>query len=98
MANIPSWLGGISAFTADSIEKQGITSLTDIGKFVPNINVTGFSAGLNGNPMTISQCWLPWMVIKAEAVCAPIPQRQKRKRSKVFPGARDSLLAIPGFR
>ncbi len=35
----------ISAFTADSIEKQGITSLTDIGKFVPNMNVTGFSAG-----------------------------------------------------
>ncbi len=25
-------------------------------------------------------------------------KRQKRKRSKVFPGARDSLLAIPGFR
>ncbi len=35
----------ISAFTADSIEKQGITDLTDIGKFVPNLNVTGFSAG-----------------------------------------------------
>jgi len=35
----------ISAFTAESIERQGITSLTDIGKFVPNMNVTGFSAG-----------------------------------------------------
>ena len=35
----------ISAFTADAIEKQGIRDLTDIGKFVPNMNVTGFSAG-----------------------------------------------------
>lgn len=35
----------ISAFTAESIERQGITGLTDIGKFVPNMNVTGFSAG-----------------------------------------------------
>lgn len=35
----------ISAFSADTIEKQGITDLTDIGKFVPNLNVTGFSAG-----------------------------------------------------
>jgi iron complex outermembrane recepter protein len=35
----------ISAFTADQIERQGITDLTDIGKFVPNLNVTGFSAG-----------------------------------------------------
>ncbi len=35
----------ISAFTAEGIEKQGITDLTDIGKFVPNMNVTGFSAG-----------------------------------------------------
>ena len=35
----------ITAFTADSIEKQGIRDLTDIGKFVPNMNVTGFSAG-----------------------------------------------------
>lgn len=35
----------ISAFTAATIEKQGITDLTDIGKFVPNLNVTGFSAG-----------------------------------------------------
>jgi iron complex outermembrane receptor protein len=35
----------ISAFTAKTIEKQGITDLTDIGKFVPNLNITGFSAG-----------------------------------------------------
>jgi iron complex outermembrane recepter protein len=35
----------ISAFTADTIEKQGITTLTDIGKYVPNLNVTEFSAG-----------------------------------------------------
>jgi iron complex outermembrane receptor protein len=35
----------ISAFSADTIEKQGIADLTDIGKFVPNLNVTGFSAG-----------------------------------------------------
>ncbi|MBX3703752.1 MAG: TonB-dependent receptor [Steroidobacteraceae bacterium] len=35
----------LSAFNADTIERQGITDLTDIGKFVPNLNVTGFSAG-----------------------------------------------------
>jgi iron complex outermembrane receptor protein len=35
----------ISAFTAETIEKQGIGDLTDVGKFVPNLNVTGFSAG-----------------------------------------------------
>ena len=35
----------ITAFTQDGIERQGITDLTDIGKFVPNLNVTGFSAG-----------------------------------------------------
>ncbi len=35
----------LSAFSAATIEKQGITDLTDIGKFVPNLNVTGFSAG-----------------------------------------------------
>jgi len=35
----------VSAFTSSTIEKQGITDLTDIGKFVPNLNVTGFSAG-----------------------------------------------------
>ena len=35
----------ISAFTPETIERQGITDLTDIGKFVPNLNITGFSAG-----------------------------------------------------
>lgn len=35
----------ISAFTAATIEKQGISNLIDIGKFVPNLNVTAFSAG-----------------------------------------------------
>jgi iron complex outermembrane receptor protein len=35
----------ITAFTQDAIERAGITDLTDIGKFVPNLNVTGFSAG-----------------------------------------------------
>jgi len=35
----------ISAFSADMVEKQGITNLTDVGKFVPNLNVTEFSAG-----------------------------------------------------
>jgi iron complex outermembrane recepter protein len=35
----------ISAFSAETMEKQGISDLTDIGKFVPNLNVTGFSAG-----------------------------------------------------
>lgn len=35
----------ISAFTPDTLERQGITDLVDIGKFVPNLNVTGFSAG-----------------------------------------------------
>jgi iron complex outermembrane receptor protein len=35
----------ISAFTPESMERQGITDLTDIGKFVPNLNITGFSAG-----------------------------------------------------
>jgi iron complex outermembrane receptor protein len=35
----------ISAFTGAMIEKQGISDLVDIGKFVPNLNVTTFSAG-----------------------------------------------------
>ncbi len=35
----------VSAFTEDTIFKQGIVDLTDIGKFVPNMTVTGFSAG-----------------------------------------------------
>jgi iron complex outermembrane receptor protein len=35
----------ISAFDGDSMQRQGVTELTDIGKFVPNLNVTEFSAG-----------------------------------------------------
>jgi iron complex outermembrane receptor protein len=35
----------VSAFTEDMLFKQGITDLTDVGKFVPNMTVTGFSAG-----------------------------------------------------
>ncbi len=35
----------VSAFTEDTIFSQGITDLTDVGKFVPNMTVTGFSAG-----------------------------------------------------
>ena len=35
----------VSAFSGAAIEKQGITDLVDIGKFVPNLNVTTFSAG-----------------------------------------------------
>jgi len=32
----------VSAFTEDTIFKQGIVDITDIGKFVPNMTVTGF--------------------------------------------------------
>ena len=35
----------MSAFQGDKLAAQGISDLTDIGKFVPNMNVTGFSAG-----------------------------------------------------
>ncbi len=35
----------ISAFVGEDLQKQGISNLTDVGKFVPNLNVTGFSAG-----------------------------------------------------
>ena len=35
----------VSAFSGETIAKQGITDLVDIGKFVPNLNVTTFSAG-----------------------------------------------------
>jgi iron complex outermembrane receptor protein len=35
----------ISAFSPEAMERQGIADLTDIGKFVPNLNITGFSAG-----------------------------------------------------
>ncbi|MGB5660471.1 MAG: TonB-dependent receptor plug domain-containing protein, partial [Thermoanaerobaculia bacterium] len=35
----------ISAFTSETIEEMQINDLIDIGKFVPNLNVTAFSAG-----------------------------------------------------
>lgn len=35
----------ISAFSGQSIEKQGITNILDVGKFVPNLNVTAFGGG-----------------------------------------------------
>ncbi len=35
----------VSAFDGDKLAKQGIVEVLDIGKFVPNMNVTGFSAG-----------------------------------------------------
>jgi iron complex outermembrane receptor protein len=35
----------VSAFQGDAMAKQGITNLVDIGKFVPNLNVTSFSGG-----------------------------------------------------
>ena len=40
----------ISAFSPETIERQGITDLVDLGKFVPNLNVTGFSAGRRMRP------------------------------------------------
>jgi len=35
----------MSAFTGVTMEKKGILDLVDVGKFVPNLNVTTFSAG-----------------------------------------------------
>ncbi len=35
----------VSAFQGDQMAKQGISNLVDIGKFVPNLNVTSFSGG-----------------------------------------------------
>lgn len=35
----------MSAFSGATIDKQGISDIVDIGKFVPNLNVTTFSAG-----------------------------------------------------
>jgi iron complex outermembrane receptor protein len=35
----------ISAFTSETIDQMQINDLIDIGKFVPNLNVTAFSAG-----------------------------------------------------
>ena len=35
----------VSAFEGEELIQRGIVDLVDIGKFVPNLNVTGFSAG-----------------------------------------------------
>lgn len=35
----------MSAFSGADLDTQGITGITDVGKFVPNLNITGFSAG-----------------------------------------------------
>ena len=35
----------ISAFQGDRLAQQGIVDIVDIGKFVPNLNITQFSAG-----------------------------------------------------
>ena len=35
----------LSAFDGDDLAAQGITSINDIGNFVPNMNITSFSAG-----------------------------------------------------
>ncbi len=35
----------VSAFAEDVMFRQGIVDMTDVGKFVPNLTITGFSAG-----------------------------------------------------
>lgn len=35
----------ISAFEGDKLAQQGIVDIVDVGKFVPNLNITQFSAG-----------------------------------------------------
>ena len=35
----------VSAFEGDKLAQQGIVDIADIGKFVPNLNITQFSAG-----------------------------------------------------
>ena len=39
----------LSAFEGDNLAKQGIVDIVDIGKFVPNLNITQFSAGHNSS-------------------------------------------------
>ncbi len=39
----------ISAFDGDKLAEQGIIDIVDIGKFVPNLNITQFSAGHNSS-------------------------------------------------
>lgn len=35
----------MSAFSGETLAGQGVVGITDVGKFVPNLNITGFSAG-----------------------------------------------------
>ena len=35
----------ITAFSAESLQRQGISNINDVGKFVPNLSITNFSAG-----------------------------------------------------
>ena len=35
----------ITAFTEETLERRGIANIRDVGKFVPNLSVTNFSAG-----------------------------------------------------
>ena len=39
----------ISAFQGEDLAKQGVVDIVDIGKFVPNLNITQFSAGHNSS-------------------------------------------------
>ena len=39
----------LSAFDGDKLVQQGIVDIIDIGKFVPNLNITQFSAGHNSS-------------------------------------------------
>lgn len=39
----------MSAFKGENLAKQGIVDIVDIGKFVPNLNITQFSAGHNSS-------------------------------------------------
>src|SRR5210317_1246487 len=39
----------VSAFEGDKLAQQGIVDIIDIGKFVPNLNITQFSAGHNSS-------------------------------------------------
>ena len=39
----------VSAFQGEKLAEQGIVDIVDIGKFVPNLNITQFSAGHNSS-------------------------------------------------
>ena len=39
----------VSAFSGENLSSQGIVDIVDIGKFVPNLNITQFSAGHNSS-------------------------------------------------